>query len=486
MRRRRKSWFRTRNVAVGLSVVLIAGIAYRFYRDATAEPAPVVDYAARLVELSASAQPEGDNGWPLLAEAAAHTDEVEALILEMEFPPREEGFPFFLDYSYVHNPGATVDIEPERVALRMLRERGAFDLMAEAARRPRAVRPVTGPSPLWNSRPRSTLSHFRTMAQARVASMQLALADGDMVEAVAAFEQTLTLARACGSQAFLIDHLTGYAIASLVLSQIRYEVMEGSLDAAACRAVLDALDRQLPLSRPHVALEGERAMFLDIIQWAFTDDGHGDGRFDMAKYNQVATGTGVSSLARSLGAVQSIFLAGRAETTALVNEFYDGLVAESKLSTLGRAQSRFDADLFAARLSRRHWLVQVMIPADGKYLDIADVGRVEIEGFRIMVALAAYKSRHAAYPDALERLAPEFLAEVPVDPTHGGPFRYRLLSDDPHRRPYLLYSTGVDQTDDGGVEIDEPGEWKHPWFAGLVDSNLTGVDFVINRPRPSE
>ncbi len=484
MSRRRKSWFRTRNVAIGLSVALIAFIAYRIYRTATAVPAPVIDYAATIVELCESAQPEGENGWPLLIEAAAHTDAVAALVLEMEFPPREEGYPFSLEYSFVHDPRVTVDIEPERVALAMLRERGAFDLMAEAARRPRAVRPVAGPSPLLSRLPRSDLSQFRTMAQARVASMLLAFRDGDTAEGVAAFEQTLTLVRACGSQADLLDYMTGHAIASLVLSHIRYEVMEGSLDAATCRAVLDALDRQLPLSRLHVALEGERLMFLDMIQWAFSDDGHGDGRLDVAKYNQVATGTGLSSRVRSLGTVRSIFLAGRAETTGLVNEFYDGLVAESKLSPRERSESRFDADVFAAKLTIRHAFVEELILVSDTILDIADVGRVEIEGFRIMVALAAYQARHAAYPDILDRLAPEFLAEVPVDPTHGGPFRYRLLSDDPHRRPYLLYSTGVDQTDDRGVELDEPVDWKHPWFAALVDPNVKGVDFVINRPRP--
>ncbi len=487
MTRRRKSWFRTRNVAVGLSVVLIAVIAYRIYWTATAEPAPVIDYAARIVELCESAQPDGDNGWPLLTEAAAHTVEVEALVLEMEFRPREEGFLFSLQYSFINDWGVTVDIEPERVALRMLRERGAFDLMAEAARRPRMVRPVTGPSPLWNSLALSELSHFRTMAQARAASMRLAFRDGDTAEGVAAFEQTLALARACGSQADLIDHLTGMAIGTLALDHIRHELMEGSLDAATCRALLDALDRQLPLSRPHVALEGERAIFLDMIQWMFTDDGHGDGRLDVGKFNQFATGAGMSSLARALGTVRSMFVAGRAETTRLVNEFYDGLVAESKLSPLERSESRFDADLFTGRLATRHLLLELMIPAAGKFLDNADARRVTTEGFRIMVGLAAYQARHAAYPDALDRLAPEFLAEVPVDPTHGGPFRYRLLSDDPHRRPYLLYSTGIDQIDDRGVELDEPGHWKHGgWFAALVDPNVTGVDFVINRPRPKE
>ncbi|MCH8005445.1 MAG: hypothetical protein IH888_04335, partial [Planctomycetes bacterium] len=395
--------------------------------------------------------------------------------------------PFYLDYSLVHEAGGTVDIEPERTALRMLRERGAFDLMAEAAARPRAVRPMADPPPLFSTTRHSELSQFRALAQARVASMRLAFRDGDRAEGVAAFEQTLALARACSSQTFMIDHLSGMAIGNLAVLHMRYELMEGSLDAAACRAVLDALDRQLSLPRPHVALEGERAILLDMIQWTFTDDGHGDGRLDVGKFDQFATGTGVSSPAPSLGTVPSFFLAGRAETTALVNEFYDGVVAESKLYPLARAESRFDADLFVPRLGRRHVLLRVMLPATGRFLDNADVARVRIQGFRIMVALEAYRARHAAYPDALGRLAPEFLAEVPVDPTHGAPFRYRLLSDDPHGRPYLLYSTGIDQTDDRGVDLDEAGDWKdRGWFAALVDPNVTGVDFVINHPRPKE
>ena len=78
-------------------------------------------------------------------------------------------------------------------------------------------------------------------------------------------------------------------------------------------------------------MEGERAILLDMIQWTFTDDGHGDGRLDVGKFDQFATGTGVSSPAPSLGTVPSIFLAGRAETTALVNEVYDGVAAESQM-----------------------------------------------------------------------------------------------------------------------------------------------------------
>ena len=47
-------------------------------------------------------------------------------------------------------------------------------------------------------------------------------------------------------------------------------------------------------------------------------------------------------------------------------------------------------------------------------------------------------------------LVPQILVTVPSDPLHGGPFGYRLTPDDPHGRPYLLYSTGLDRNDDGG------------------------------------
>ena len=105
-----------------------------------------------------------------------------------------------------------------------------------------------------------------------------------------------------------------------------------------------------------------------------------------------------------------------------------------------------------------------------------------LEGTRVMIALEAYRARHGAYPARLQQLVTESLRKLPADPTHGGSFAYRLLDADPHGRGYLLYSTGLDQTDDGGTlstGADGPR-------TALRDPSATGIDYVINQPRPQE
>lgn len=483
---RRKRWYRPRNLAIGLGGAAALLIAYQVYWAATAEPAPVIDYAAKLVELCESAQPAGENGWPLFIQAATILYEVEAEIVERGFEPRD-GYAFALEFDRVYEPrNESDDIQPERVALRMLRERGAFDLLAEVAARPRAVRPIIGPIPLFNSVSLPELAQFQRLARARVASMGLAFDKGDMAEAVATFEQTLALARACGAQPFLIDQLIGRAIAALAMSYLRYELMERSLDAQTCLALQAVLDRQRPLSRPEVALEGERLLMFDFIQWAYTDDGHGDGRLNPQKYNSFGTRASPPTQPGVLGTFQSIFLAGRAETTRLVDEFYDGMASEAKLNRMERAKSPFDADAFEARLTARHMLLNAMLPAAAKFIETGDRIDVGSEGLRVMLALEAYRSRHGAYPATLRDLVPNILGELPTDPIHGGAFGYHLVTDDRHGRAYLLYSTGLDRTDNDGVELDSSGITKYGWAGTLVNPQTSGFDYVINQPRRQE
>ncbi|MCH8315985.1 MAG: hypothetical protein IIA64_08440, partial [Planctomycetes bacterium] len=76
----------------------------------------------------------------------------------------------------------------------------------------------------------------------------------------------------------------------------------------------------------------------------------------------------------------------------------------------------------------------------------------------------------------LDDLVPEILAAVPIDPLHGGVFGYRLTPDDPHGRPYLLYSTGLDRNDDGG-DFDLADSLR-----SVVDPNAQ-TDYTVNQPR---
>jgi hypothetical protein len=49
---------------------------------------------------------------------------------------------------------------------------------------------------------------------------------------------------------------------------------------------------------------------------------------------------------------------------------------------------------------------------------------IRSELVRVAVALAAYRSEKGEYPDALNRLVPDYLQQVPTDPYTGAPFHY--------------------------------------------------------------
>jgi hypothetical protein len=70
--------------------------------------------------------------------------------------------------------------------------------------------------------------------------------------------------------------------------------------------------------------------------------------------------------------------------------------------------------------------------------------------------LAAERFRLAErrWPDRLDGLVPRYLAAVPIDPFDGQPLRFRRLEDG-----LVIYSVGLDRTDDGGkLDRKRPGE----------------------------
>lgn len=65
------------------------------------------------------------------------------------------------------------------------------------------------------------------------------------------------------------------------------------------------------------------------------------------------------------------------------------------------------------------------------------------------VALARYRLAHGSWPERLEALVPEELAQIPSDPFDGAQLRYRPRPDGA-----LVYSVGADLKDDGGAAGD--------------------------------
>jgi hypothetical protein len=97
------------------------------------------------------------------------------------------------------------------------------------------------------------------------------------------------------------------------------------------------------------------------------------------------------------------------------------------------------------------------------------------DGVRIMLALELHKAARGSYPASLAELDLTPLGGVlPSDTLGGGAFGYRLLTNDPAGRGYLLYSLGLDAVDDGG-EAQSDGDILRP--------ETSKKDVVINAPR---
>lgn len=132
---------------------------------------------------------------------------------------------------------------------------------------------------------------------------------------------------------------------------------------------------------------------------------------------------------------------------------------------LQQALARLDAE--TARIRREHpragrWFSSN--PFDLNRSVLLRQGTVEIQRNLVVAAIALrrYQFRHGALPDALEALAPEFCAGMPLDPVNGQPLRYRRLP----AGGFLLYSVGENGADDGGDPSPPENVRTRVWWQG--------------------
>jgi hypothetical protein len=100
-------------------------------------------------------------------------------------------------------------------------------------------------------------------------------------------------------------------------------------------------------------------------------------------------------------------------------------------------------------------LIGLLMPAIRKVQNAYDRAEQVQRNQQVAFALAAYRGDHGRYPEKLDALAPQYLAQVPGDLFSGEPLIYR-----PGEDRYLFYSVGVNGQDDGGrwYDDDPPGD----------------------------
>ncbi len=447
----RKPWHRPRNVvlAVLLAIVLVIGwIGLDFWRVYTDLPESVDEYRAEMLALCAAGQPEGDDGWPLLATVLKQLDSAAE---DARRPLRQSG-----DWERADEAGhAAMEVA--------LDELGLLDELRGALAMPRFVRPWASEGLLMNEL-LPLISPARELSKILAQRTRDAAERGDWTETLALMRLTIQLGDVTARQPTAVHVISGASIQRRALQAVRdifnerSVPSEVSVEIAALVAVVDD---------PTVAqqIEIERLAMQSILQWTHGSRGYAlplttlfDADIvsgDLVSMGPVDPANDDRSLVRA--GVARWYLASRGECGALADQWYAALKAQAKQPFAKRWDGWPPPKRMAEIKRLKHAMLAYFLPRHERLVDGADALIVERTATHLMSAIEQYEAKHARPPASLGDLVPDWIASVPTDPIHGGPFGYKLLTDDPAARSYLLYSFGADGVDNGGLFDDDRG-----------------------------
>ncbi|HLP82899.1 MAG TPA: hypothetical protein VK157_00990 [Phycisphaerales bacterium] len=463
-------------VAIGVTLALFAAagvIAYRVHSIMHATVSPTHDYPAQVTAITSNATkrwtPQGDYQ-RVINLTQAFTD-AEKRLLPPDAPRRPPQF----SLDVLRNPGADPESDPREldIARMMLEDHASSGRLASMQELPRLVgasRPLAANQPLFGM-PQMELGSFRAATRAASLTAERRLAQGDISTLVPTVEQLLALAVIAGSQPTAIDSLMGIAINARAHELIRTACASRDLDEDTAKQLLQLIDAY-PLPRVRdVHLETERLILRDIIQWTYTDDGSGNGRFAPAAVAKFASTPAAVSLPMSPSIVSVIMFDDRKSAERLCDEYFDAAKAQAAQPARLRDFSSLRA--LPNTWGRQQLILSIFAPSLATMISSDTGAQFTRDGTRLLLAIEAYRAKNNRYPASLDDLVPAILPELPIDEwAPDGRFVYRVLAaPQADGREFLLYSIGADKKDDNAKHID----------SALTTDKVPG-DYVFNLP----
>jgi hypothetical protein len=111
-------------------------------------------------------------------------------------------------------------------------------------------------------------------------------------------------------------------------------------------------------------------------------------------------------------------------------------------------------------LIRHNYLACLLLPQLGRLPVRAATGQTSVDQAILACALERHRIANGSFPEKLEALTPQFIAQLPNDLLTGQPYKYRRTE----AGQFVLYSVGWNEKDDGGTtgrtRFDEKqGDW---------------------------
>jgi len=240
----------------------------------------------------------------------------------------------------------------------------------------------------------------------------------------------------------LIEQLVGIAIEALANGTFFMLLEHVGVPADVLKSAQEELDKQFGSQEPVISVEAEKVFWYDIIQRTFTDDGQGSGRMLVRGLPYVATDDWKESLWRLI----SFSYPHRQEMVAIIDGYFERfaeILAETPWDMRNYAidEQEGNEDVRIAPI-----MLKINIPAYRRVSQIAWRMKTGRQALLTVLAIMRYEKEKGQYPADLDELVEAgYLKKLPMDPHSDGPLVYKRTDEG-----FLLYSFGINLTDDGG------------------------------------
>jgi len=240
----------------------------------------------------------------------------------------------------------------------------------------------------------------------------------------------------------LIEQLVGIAMEALANNAIFMLLERVDVPADVLKRAQEELDKQFGRQEPGFSMEAEKVFWYDAIQRTFTDDGRGSGRMLARGLPYVATDDWKENLWRLV----SFSYPDKQGMVANIDRYFERfaeILAETPYDLRNEAidEQEWNQEVRIAPI-----MLKINTPAYRRVNQLTWRMKTGRQALLTVLTVMRYEKEKDQYPASLDGLVEAgYLKKLPMDPYSDGPLIYRRTNGG-----FLLYSFGMDLTDDGG------------------------------------
>lgn len=300
------------------------------------------------------------------------------------------------------------------------------------------------------------LSPLRQLSRVAVLDGKRAELDGRPQDAVNDYMTAIKAGAQVSQGVTLIEQLVGVAQQRTGADALLDAMAGAQTDAFDYEALSKRLENEYRPLRPMAsAIQGERAMMLDLVQTSFEKDAAtNDYRVrpealqqfhELMQSNEDPLNVTITAL--------SMATKGFNGTLNSINKMYDRMTSAAAADYL-RSNGEFQSisnEIETPQFRESEPLMAQLIPALSRANQLRTRADTQRAATLTVASILAHQQKTGTLPDSLDALGEKSYV---VDPFTGQRFVYQKLSDN----NFTLYSAGINGSDDGGVESESDRE----------------------------